>query len=456
MVQFASTTLPQSPDDAYEAQRFSRQRKIADMLAQQGAEALPAGQMVSGRFVPTPWTQGLAKALQTFGGFYLNKQADEKERDFSKGLVQKQIDAFRGMYGLQQPQADPMAPMGDPDRPIVEEAAPADPYKHSFSAVPADPTSLTPAPLSTGAINTVGRPPMEAPPAPTLTPMQELMANVLRSSEQSGMPPNAILQSPAVQMQIAALMKSDEPRVVAPGASIVQGNREIYTNPKEATPRNRQIVMSGGPPDAQGRPTETPMMLDESGRAVPIEGVQPLSKGPLATASASVSTKDAFKNERELRNDLKSEPIYKAHQEVRSAYDQIKSGLKLATPIADVAAATKIMKLLDPGSVVRESELGIAMSSTGLLDRVSNYANTIIKGQRITPQQREEFQALADEFFKMSEQQFNAKANEYKGIASDYGLNADRVGGKAATPAGSLSVDEVKELEDLRKRFGKK
>jgi hypothetical protein len=55
----------------------------------------------------------------------------------------------------------------------------------------------------------------------------------------------------------------------------------------------------------------------------------------------------------------------------------------------------------------------------------------------------------------MSEQQFNAKANEYKDIASDYGLNADRVGGKAATPAGSLSADEAKELEELRKRFKK-
>ena len=460
MVQFASTTLPQSPDDAYEAQRFSRQRRVAEMLSQQGAEPLGSGQMVSGRFVPTPWTQGLAKALQSITGAYLSKNADTKEREFSKGLVQKQIDAFRGMYGLGQPQADPMAEAGDPDRPIVEEAAPAEQYKHAFSAVPGDRTSLNPAPLSTGVIATTGRPPMEAPPAPTLTPMQELMANVLRSSEESGLPPNAILQSPAVQQQIAALMRADEPRVVAPGASIVQGGKAIFTNPKEVAPpapRNRQIITSGAGTDAQGRPLEVPMMLDpETGEAVPIKGIQPVSKGPLATASASVSTKDAFKNERDLRNDLKSEPIYKAHQEVRSAYDQIKAGLNQGTPIADVAAATKIMKLLDPGSVVRESELGIAMSSTGLLDRVTNYANTIIKGQRITPQQRKEFQALADEFFKMSEQQFNVKANEYKGIASDYGLNADRVGGKAATPAGSLSADEAKELEELRKRFGKK
>jgi hypothetical protein len=246
--------------------------------------------MVSGRFVPTPWTQGLAKALQSITGAYLSKNADTKEREFSKGLVQKQIDAFRGMYGLGQPQADPMAEAGDPDRPIVEEAAPAEQYKHAFSAVPGDRTSLNPAPLSTGVIATTGRPPMEAPPAPTLTPMQELMANVLRSSEESGLPPNAILQSPAVQQQIAALMRADEPRVVAPGASIVQGNREVYTNPKEATPRNRQIVTSGAGVDAQGRPLEVPMIIDpDSGRAMPIEGVLPVSKGPLASATATAT-----------------------------------------------------------------------------------------------------------------------------------------------------------------------
>lgn len=456
MVQYASTTLPQSPEDAYEAQRFSRQRKMAEMLSQQGAEALPNGQMVSGRFVPTPWTQGLAKALQSITGAYLSKDADTKEREFSQGLVQKQIDAFRGLHGLGQPQADPMAEM-DPDRPVVEEAAPAEPYKHAFTAVPSDPTSLAPPQIATASINTIGRPPMEAP---MLSPEQELMAKVLRASEAAKVPPAVVMQDPFFQQQIALLKKDQEPMIVPQGADVLRGGSKIYTNPKEVpppAPRNRQIVMSGGAPDALGRPTEVPMMLDpETGKAVPIEGVQPLSKGPLATASASVSTIDTFENERKLRTEFRGEPIYKAHQEVRSAYDQIKAGLKQGTPIADVAAATKIMKLLDPGSVVRESELGIAMSSTGLLDRVSNYANTIINGQRITPQQRKEFQALADEFFKMSEQQYNAKANEYKGIASDYGLNADRVGGKAAPAPGTLSPDEAKELEELRKRFGKK
>ena len=92
MVQFASTTLPQQPGGDYNAQNISRQRKMADMLAQQGAEVLPAGQMVGNRFVPTPWTQGLAKALQSITGAYLSKQADTKEQAKSQKLSEVLTD----------------------------------------------------------------------------------------------------------------------------------------------------------------------------------------------------------------------------------------------------------------------------------------------------------------------------------------------------------------------------
>jgi len=188
-------------------------------------------------------------------------------------------------------------------------------------------------------------------------------------------------------------------------------------------------------------------------------GTKPGNTGTRVTQNVGLP-KENFKQERELRNDLKSEPVYKAHQEVKSAYAQIKGALGQNTPISDVAAATKIMKLLDPGSVVRESELGIAMSSSGLMDRVTNYAQMIISGQKLTPQQRKDFQKLADEFYNASEQQFNAKSAEYADIAKDYNLNERRVSGRApkgqgGANKGKLTADEQRELMELRKRFKK-
>lgn len=153
-------------------------------------------------------------------------------------------------------------------------------------------------------------------------------------------------------------------------------------------------------------------------------------------SSVNVNTgQKGFDNELKLRGDFRGEPVYKAHQEMQSAYSQIQQSLKQATPAGDLAGATKIMKLLDPGSVVRESELGMAMAATGLLDRALNYASNIISGNKLTPKQRQEFQQLADALYGESVKAYNSKRGEYQKLGGEYGLNADRaVGAPASMP----------------------
>lgn len=160
-------------------------------------------------------------------------------------------------------------------------------------------------------------------------------------------------------------------------------------------------------------------------------------------SSVNVNTgQKGFDNELKLRGDFKQEPVYKAHQEMQSAYSQIKQSLAQASPAGDLAGATKIMKLLDPGSVVRESELGMAMAATGLLDRVQNYASNIISGNKLTPKQRQEFQQLADALYGESVKAYNSKRSEYQKLGGEYGLNADRAVGApasmAANPGGGV------------------
>lgn len=160
-------------------------------------------------------------------------------------------------------------------------------------------------------------------------------------------------------------------------------------------------------------------------------------------SSVNVNTgQKGFENELKLRGDFRGEPVYKAHQEMQSAYSQIQQSLKQGTPSGDLAGATKIMKLLDPGSVVRESELGMAMAATGLLDRVENYASNILNGTKLTPKQRAEFQQLADALYGESVKAYNSKRSEYQKLGGEYGLNADRAVGApasmAANPGGGV------------------
>jgi len=161
-------------------------------------------------------------------------------------------------------------------------------------------------------------------------------------------------------------------------------------------------------------------------------------------SSVNVSTgQKGFDNELKLRGDFRGEPVYKAHQEMQSAYSQIQQSLKQATPAGDLAGATKIMKLLDPGSVVRESELGMAMAATGLLDRVQNYAQNIISGNKLTPKQRGEFQKLADALYGESVKAYNSKRSEYQKLGGEYGLNADRAVGAPASMAANPGGGDI-------------
>jgi len=127
-----------------------------------------------------------------------------------------------------------------------------------------------------------------------------------------------------------------------------------------------------------------------------------------------------FENEMALAKAFKQEPIYKDYSDMQSAFGQVVSSLSQGTPIGDVAGATKVMKLLDPGSVVRESELGIAMAASGRMDRLNNYFSNMMTGQKLTPTQREDFKALSNELYAAAGDAYNKKRNEYRGFGEAY------------------------------------
>jgi hypothetical protein len=149
-----------------------------------------------------------------------------------------------------------------------------------------------------------------------------------------------------------------------------------------------------------------------------------------------------FDNEMGLKKAFSAEPVYKAYGEMQSAYSQITDSLKSSSPAGDLAAATKFMKLLDPGSVVRESELGMAMAASGALDRATNYAQMRINGTKLTPDQRKDFQSLSDTLFSTATSTYNSKRGEFAQMGSAYGLDANRaLGAPAKLPSKNIKVN---------------
>jgi hypothetical protein len=127
-----------------------------------------------------------------------------------------------------------------------------------------------------------------------------------------------------------------------------------------------------------------------------------------------------------------SEPIYKDFNDMKTAYGQVITSLDQGTPIGDVAGATKVMKLLDPGSVVRETELGIAMAASGRMDRLQNYFKLWASGEKLTPTQRDDFKQLSNELYAAAGQAYNQKRAEYLDFGSSTGVELDKALGAPA------------------------
>lgn len=152
-----------------------------------------------------------------------------------------------------------------------------------------------------------------------------------------------------------------------------------------------------------------------------------------ATREIANATRDAARIkdmrdvEMKLADDYRNQS--KPFKEVSDAYKIISASLKNATtsPAATLAGATKFMKLLDPGSVVRESELGMALAASGVLDRAANYVNVLQRGRVLTQQQARDFENIAGQIYQAAQQQQQMIDSNYNRQAEQYKLRPEMI-----------------------------
>lgn len=175
-----------------------------------------------------------------------------------------------------------------------------------------------------------------------------------------------------------------------------------------------------GTNDSSRMTTQMLQQLDEEARR------RQLERPPSTTVNINPEQKQ-FSNEQDLRKEVKADPTIKNFKDVQFAYDQVSTALKKPSAANDLTAATKFMKILDPGSVVRESELGLAMEATGKLDLAMNYFNRLQTGEKLTPSQRQDFLQAATALYEAASSRAKPVIEQYTQIARDSGLNSDRV-----------------------------
>ena len=81
------------------------------------------------------------------------------------------------------------------------------------------------------------------------------------------------------------------------------------------------------------------------------------------------------KTETSLRNEFIKRPEVKRFQEIRSQFERVKQGAEANNASWDIALVFSFMKMLDPASVVRESEFATAQNAAWVPDQIRNLYN---------------------------------------------------------------------------------
>jgi hypothetical protein len=375
-----------TPEQMLQQQQILRQQKMAEMLMQQGMQQ-PQGQMISGHYVKPSIFQNLASLANTYVGQRGIEKAEQAQIDLAKRLREDEASATADYMQQKQGREGVEGGIYGPNNQLTKETT-ADMYGANMEL---NPQYKQVAPVAA------------IPPNPQAA-YANLYANPKASAAQRQFAFGKMNEGPIKASLDDVLL---DPYTLKP---LYQGAGKKPSNIQSAA-----IVLG-----LDQKPIDQWTAQDRANIDAKIQETQ-------RSGAANLGQKD-FSNSLSLRKEFNNEPVYKGHQEIKSAWNTINVGLKQASPAGDLAAATKFMKLLDPTSVVRESELLLAMKASGALDRLYNYAQMRASGTLLTPTQRGDFKKLSDEFYQTAANQYNSKYGEYADIAKRNNLNPLDIG----------------------------
>ena len=127
------------------------------------------------------------------------------------------------------------------------------------------------------------------------------------------------------------------------------------------------------------------------------------------------------------RKEFSSLPPVKQFSDQTSAYGRVVASVDDPSPSGDLALIFNFMKVLDPGSVVREGEFATAQNAGGIDQRTRGLYNRITSGERLTPEQRADFADRATRLYSEAQGQYQSLAEQYAGFAEQAGLPVDQV-----------------------------
>ena len=157
-----------------------------------------------------------------------------------------------------------------------------------------------------------------------------------------------------------------------------------------------------------------------------------------------------FNMEQKLRKEYNTE--VGAFTETQDAFNRVNAAEN--TAVGDIALITSYMKMIDPGSVVREGEFATAQNAAGAGEKFRNTFNKVMTGERLTAKQRRDFKSQAKSLLTASKKRETEVRAGLSPAIKRYGLDernvfytpseedaADTGGGASTTTAPSFKFN---------------
>ena len=207
--------------------------------------------------------------------------------------------------------------------------------------------------------------------------------------------------------------------------AIAQDSAKIAAEGIEA----RKSESEKGRVTAQSAPGYAKLIKDATGRDYDPEMLIGLDENELKEYAkmGGVDMSKVYDDESKLRNEFIGQIKAESFNTIRDQYFNLSDASKAGTAPGDMKMIFSYMKMLDPGSIVRESEYATAQNAAGIPQRIIGAYNKALDGQSLSPQQRQEFMAEARDIWKRKTKTFKATVDTYRQLAKNSGFNPNKV-----------------------------
>lgn len=184
-----------------------------------------------------------------------------------------------------------------------------------------------------------------------------------------------------------------------------------------------------------------------------------------ATRAVAEATRDAAKitarakDETDLRKEFADLPEVKKYKNAIPAYQAVVKAAQTNNPQADINLIYGLAKLYDPDSVVREGEYDTIANSQSIPEWLKGQAQRLAGGGKLTTETKRQIIEQASIRLQGYQSEVEGARRGYGQIASGRGLDPANVFppvGEQVKPGSGLTEAEKAELEELRKKLGRK